>query len=85
MKARCRISTRVRQAQTAPTGPKFDGPLSILRFPTDSKQLSSFLRPYFHLQRPSVPTFLEIGLERANRGMPANSNVFHLEAARREL
>jgi hypothetical protein len=85
MKARCRISTRVRQAQTAPTGAEFNRPLPVLRFPTDSKQLSSFLRPYFQPQHPPVPTFLEIGVERANSEMPANSKVFHPQAARREL
>jgi hypothetical protein len=85
MKARCRISTRVTQAQTAPAAAQFNCPLPVLRFPTDSKQLSSFLRPYFQVQRPPVRTILEIGVERANSEMPANLMVFHHEAARREL
>jgi hypothetical protein len=85
MKARCRISTRVRHEQNAPTRPPAHSARPTLRFLTDSKQLSSFLRPYFQGLFHSISTFLEIGVERAFRIMSTNLNVFHLEAARREL
>jgi hypothetical protein len=85
MQTGCRISTLVKvglaiRARTdPPRAPE------MLRFPTDSKPLSSFVRLYVRSQRSPMPPFFEIGRESAFTQVPAKFKVLQPEAARRKL
>jgi hypothetical protein len=56
-----------------------------IRFPTDSKSLSSLAELYYRRQRPSMPSLLEIGLDRAFMEAPAEFKVLQSKTARRKL
>ena len=75
-----RFQIRTSGEQTAALQYQQDSPTSqaVVGFLTDSKALSSILRPL-------ARTPLGNGLERAITEMPANLMVFHPEAARRDL
>ena len=72
MRFRCRISNRVSQQQSAFSPLSARGLRPALRFPTDSKPLSSFVKQYVCRRDLRTTTFLDIGLERAFTEMPAN-------------
>jgi hypothetical protein len=85
MLARCQIRMRGEQTRTLSNSRSLRVASLVLRFPTDSKTLISLPTPNVPKQHLPVGSFRANGLERAFSEMPANSKVFHPEAARRDL
>jgi hypothetical protein len=85
MKAGCRIRTRSTAGHTTRGIPSLRLTPLALRLPTDSKALSTFSNPLVHPEGSLVRSLFVIGPERAITQMPMNFNLFHADAARREL
>jgi len=85
MQTRFRISTRVRTGRRVICRPDSRPTSAGIRFPTDSKSLSSLAGLYDHWQRASMPPLFKIGLERAFTEAPADFKVLQSKTARRKL
>jgi hypothetical protein len=85
MQARFQIRTSRKRPQNLASTTSLGFVRPLPGFTIDSKTLSRLLAPHVPSQLPFVGTFPVIGRERAITEMPANLNVFHPEAARRDL
>jgi hypothetical protein len=85
MRAKCQISKGGQQGHQISATPCSRYWEPVLAFPTDPKALSGLRKPYVRSPYPHVLKSFAFGQGRAFSEVRAHLEVFHPEAARRDL